>query len=42
VKVGLEVAEMWVDGDEILMNTIDYNGSLQPINLIHSHAFSCQ
>ncbi|KAH8961621.1 hypothetical protein BDL97_05G058200 [Sphagnum fallax] len=40
VKAGLEVAEMWLDGDETLVNTVDRNGSLQPINLINSHALT--
>jgi carboxyl-terminal processing protease len=40
VKAGLEVAQMWLDGDETLVNTIDRNGFLQPINLIDGHALT--
>ncbi len=40
MKAGLEVAEMWLDGDETLVSTVDRNGSLQPINLSNSHALT--
>ncbi|KAI6696733.1 hypothetical protein NL676_016852 [Syzygium grande] len=40
VKAGLDVAQMWLDGDETLVNTIDRDGNLQPINMIDGHAIT--
>ena len=40
VKAGLDVAQMWLDGDETLVNTIDRNGFTQPINLVNGHALT--
>ncbi|KAF8043873.1 hypothetical protein BT93_A2000 [Corymbia citriodora subsp. variegata] len=40
VKAGLDVAQMWLDGDETLVNTIDREGNLQPINMIDGHAIT--
>lgn len=31
---------MWLDGDETLVNTIDRDGNLQPINMIDGHAIT--
>ncbi|XVE61190.1 hypothetical protein DITRI_Ditri06bG0019600 [Diplodiscus trichospermus] len=38
VKVGLDVAQIWLDGNETLVNTVDRDGHLSPINMINSHA----
>ncbi|KAL3533848.1 hypothetical protein ACH5RR_007369 [Cinchona calisaya] len=38
VKAGLDVAQIWLDGDETLVNTVDRNGNLLPINMINGHA----
>lgn len=40
VKAGLEVAQIWLDGDETLVNTIDREGNMQPINIINGHAIT--
>jgi carboxyl-terminal processing protease len=40
VKAGLDVAQMWLDGNETLVNTIDRNGFTQPHNLINGHALT--
>lgn len=40
VKAGLEVAQMWLDGDETLVNTIDRDGNMSPINMIDGHAIT--
>ncbi|XP_042513021.1 carboxyl-terminal-processing peptidase 3, chloroplastic isoform X2 [Macadamia integrifolia] len=40
VKAGLEVAQMWLDGDEILVNTIDRDGNMLPINMVNGHALT--
>lgn len=40
VKAGLDVAQMWLDGNETLVNTIDRNGFTQPINLVNGHALT--
>lgn len=40
VKAGLDVAQMWLDGNETLVNTIDRNGFTQPINLVGGHALT--
>ncbi|XP_004144663.1 carboxyl-terminal-processing peptidase 3, chloroplastic isoform X1 [Cucumis sativus] len=40
VKAGLEVAQIWLDGDETLVNTIDRDGNMSPINMIDGHAIT--
>ncbi|XP_073223812.1 carboxyl-terminal-processing peptidase 3, chloroplastic isoform X2 [Cicer arietinum] len=40
VKVGLDVAQMWLDGDETLVNTIDREGNMSPINMVNGHAIT--
>ncbi|XP_027363339.1 carboxyl-terminal-processing peptidase 3, chloroplastic isoform X2 [Abrus precatorius] len=40
VKAGLDVAQMWLDGDETLVNTIDRNGNMLPINMVDGHAIT--
>ncbi|XP_044469041.1 carboxyl-terminal-processing peptidase 3, chloroplastic-like isoform X2 [Mangifera indica] len=38
VKAGLDVAQIWLDGDETLVNTIDREGHMSPINMVNGHA----
>eukprot|EP00249_Psilotum_nudum_P019993 c27511_g1_i1 orf=442-2163(-) len=40
VKAGLDVAQMWLDGNETLVNTVDRDGITLPINLANSHALT--
>ncbi|KAJ8753362.1 hypothetical protein K2173_019761 [Erythroxylum novogranatense] len=40
VKVGLDVAQIWLDGDETLVNTIDRDGQLLPVNMMNGHAIT--
>nr|DAD29815.1 TPA_asm: hypothetical protein HUJ06_031283 [Nelumbo nucifera] len=40
VKAGLDVAQIWLDGDETLVNTIDRNGNMLPINMVNGHALT--
>ncbi|KAL4198289.1 hypothetical protein AMTRI_Chr03g139430 [Amborella trichopoda] len=40
VKAGLDVAEMWLDGNETLVNTIDRDGNMLPINMANGHALT--
>ncbi|CAK7342490.1 unnamed protein product [Dovyalis caffra] len=40
VKAGLDVAQIWLDGDETLVNTIDRNGNTLPINMVDGHAIT--
>jgi len=40
VKAGLDVAQIWLDGDETLVNTIDRDGNMMPINMINGHALT--
>lgn len=40
VKAGLEVARIWLDGNETLVNTIDREGNMSPINMINGHAIT--
>ncbi|CAN0909971.1 Carboxyl-terminal-processing peptidase 3, chloroplastic [Linum grandiflorum] len=40
VKAGLDVAKMWLDGDETLVNTIDREGNMFPINMVDGHALT--
>jgi C-terminal peptidase prc len=38
VRAGLDVAQLWLDGDETLVYTIDREGVTSPINMINGHA----
>ncbi|XP_021283253.1 carboxyl-terminal-processing peptidase 3, chloroplastic isoform X2 [Herrania umbratica] len=38
VKAGLDVAQIWLEGNETLVNTIDRDGQLSPINMVNGHA----
>ncbi|KZV36376.1 carboxyl-terminal-processing peptidase 3, chloroplastic [Dorcoceras hygrometricum] len=40
VRVGLDVAQIWLDGTETLVNTIDRDGDMLPINMINGHALT--
>ncbi|CAD6339466.1 unnamed protein product [Miscanthus lutarioriparius] len=40
VKAGLDVAQIWLDGDETLVNTIDRDGNVLPINMIQGHSLT--
>ncbi|KAL7585223.1 hypothetical protein Lser_V15G45452 [Lactuca serriola] len=40
VKAGLDVAQIWLDGDETLVNTIYRDRNMHPINMINGHAFT--
>uniref|UniRef100_A0A1J3I8Q4 C-terminal processing peptidase n=1 Tax=Noccaea caerulescens TaxID=107243 RepID=A0A1J3I8Q4_NOCCA len=40
VKAGLDVAQLWLDGDETLVYTIDREGVTSPINMISGHAMT--
>lgn len=40
VTAGLDVAQMWLDGDETLVNTIDRDGNMSPINMVDGHAIT--
>ncbi|PKU61365.1 carboxyl-terminal-processing peptidase 3, chloroplastic [Dendrobium catenatum] len=40
VKAGLDVAQIWLDGDETLVNTIDREGNMLPINMVNGHALT--
>ncbi|KAE8098833.1 hypothetical protein FH972_016868 [Carpinus fangiana] len=40
VKAGLDVAQIWLDGDETLVNTIDRDGNMSPISMIDGHAIT--
>lgn len=40
VKAGLDVAQIWLDGDETLVNTVDREGNMQPINIVDGHAIT--
>lgn len=40
MKAGLDVAQIWLDGNETLVNTIDRNGDMLPISLIDGHAIT--
>ncbi|CAI9100062.1 OLC1v1036984C1 [Oldenlandia corymbosa var. corymbosa] len=40
VKAGLDVAQIWLDGDETLVNTVDREGHLLPINMVNGHAIT--
>lgn len=40
VKAGLDVAQIWLDGNETLVNTIDRDGNMLPINMVDGHAIT--
>ncbi|XP_075639398.1 carboxyl-terminal-processing peptidase 3, chloroplastic isoform X1 [Castanea sativa] len=40
VKAGLDVAQIWLDGDETLVNTIDRDGNMSPISMVNGHAIT--
>ncbi|XP_057784253.1 carboxyl-terminal-processing peptidase 3, chloroplastic isoform X1 [Salvia miltiorrhiza] len=40
VKAGLDVAQIWLDGTGTLVNTIDREGNMLPINMIDGHALT--
>lgn len=40
VKAGLDVAQIWLDGDETLVNTIDRDGNMLPITIGKGHALT--
>ncbi|XP_020595917.1 carboxyl-terminal-processing peptidase 3, chloroplastic isoform X2 [Phalaenopsis equestris] len=40
VKAGLDVAQIWLDGDETLVNTIDREGNTLPITMVNGHALT--
>ena len=40
MKVGLDVAQIWLDGNETLVNTIDRDGNMLPINVANGHALT--
>ncbi|KAL5545567.1 hypothetical protein UlMin_005254 [Ulmus minor] len=40
VKAGLDVAQIWLDGDETLVNTVDREGNMLPISMVDGHAMT--
>lgn len=40
VKAGLDVAQIWLDGDETLVNTIDREGNMLPITMANGRALT--
>lgn len=40
MKAGLDVAQIWLDGDETLVNTVDRDGNTLPINMVNGHAIT--
>ncbi|KAJ0965137.1 hypothetical protein J5N97_026275 [Dioscorea zingiberensis] len=40
LKAGLDVARIWLDGNETLVNTIDREGNMSPINMVNGHALT--
>ncbi|EYU45066.1 hypothetical protein MIMGU_mgv1a021298mg, partial [Erythranthe guttata] len=40
VKAGFDVAQIWLDGTETLVNTIDTDGNMLPIDMIDGHALT--
>ncbi|XP_010317889.1 carboxyl-terminal-processing peptidase 3, chloroplastic isoform X2 [Solanum lycopersicum] len=38
VTAGLDVAQIWLDGDETLVNTVDRDGNMAPISMVNGHA----
>lgn len=40
VKAGLDVAQIWLDGNGTLVNTVDREGNMLPINMVNGHALT--
>lgn len=40
VKAGLDVAQIWLDGDETLVNTVDREGNVRPINMVQGQSLT--
>lgn len=40
VKAGLDVAQIWLDGEETLVYTTDRDGHIFPINMVDGHALT--
>lgn len=40
VKAGLDVAQLWLDGEETLVYTTDRDGHIFPINMVDGHAIT--
>ncbi|ESR34698.1 hypothetical protein CICLE_v10004757mg [Citrus x clementina] len=40
VKAGLDVAQIWLDGDETFVNAVDREGHTLPINMVDGHAIT--
>ena len=40
MKARLDVAQIWLNGDETLVNTIDRDGNMLPINMINGHSLT--
>lgn len=40
MKAGLDVAQIWLDGDETLVNAVDRDGNMLPINMVDGHAIT--
>ena len=40
VRAGLEVAQIWLDGNETIVNTIDREGNMQPIDTVDGPALT--
>ena len=40
VKAGLDVAQIWLDGEETLVNGIDWEGKMLPITMENGHALT--
>lgn len=40
VKAGLDVARIWLNGNDTLVNTIDREGHMDPINIVGGHALT--
>ena len=40
MKARLDVAQIWLNGDETLVNTIDRDRNMLPINMINGHALT--
>lgn len=40
VKAGLDVAQIWLDGDETLVNTVDREGNVRAINMVQGQSLT--
>ncbi|KAI4975392.1 hypothetical protein ZWY2020_048999 [Hordeum vulgare] len=40
VTAGLDVAQIWLDGDETLVNTVDREGNVQAINMVQGQSLT--